>query len=384
VRLILVVGGALAALTTVVVAIPLLLLVGAPASASGCGGTGSIGGHPVPAGVELAARPAAQQTGVPEQALLALTYRETQWGQAAAGVPDDQAVAWLGDLAGSIDVTALGPGGTVATEVGRPQGIRLGDWINPQPIGGEHAVGFAQFLPSTWRSVGAAHQRPGGAAWNPYSPADALILAGYYLADLLNASGGNLTDAVQRYGTVNFQSAYAELRQTWRDVCAARFTVSDPFGGRCHPTTVQAYHAVELFTPDGLHHGIDLACQDGSPLFAVTAGQVFDVASGCINGARNGCGAGYGNHVVVRFRGRVPGDTGDHDYYVIYAHMRDAPLVHNGDQVQPGTQLGVQGDTGLSWGSHLHFEVDRDSWQTLKSIDPSPFLSPTISRTPQG
>jgi murein DD-endopeptidase MepM/ murein hydrolase activator NlpD len=381
VKLVAVAGGVLAAVAVVLVAVPLLFFgdrqVG---GAAACGGSGSIGGHAVPSGVELAARQAAQQTGVPELALLALTYRETGWGQAAQGVPDDVAAAWLGDLAGAVDQAAIAPGGTVAALVGRPAGVHLGDWLNPQPVGGEHAAGFAQFLPSTWRSLAAAHVRP-GRGWDPYNPADALTLAGFYLADLLKASGGDLAGAVRRYGTQDFPSAYDELRQTWKEACAAGFGAGDPFGGLCRPATMQAYGAVELFTPDGRHHGIDIACQVGAPLFSVTAGRVFDVASGCANGARNTCGAGYGNHVVVAFRGRVPGDASDHDYYVIYAHMLTAPAVRAGEEVQPGTMLGLQGDSGLSWGSHLHFEVDRDAWQTVRSVDPGPFLAASISRT---
>ncbi len=374
-------AGALAVVSVVLVAVPLLFFASPPPSAAACGGTGSIGGHAVPAGVEVAARQAAQQTGVPELALLALTYRETAWGQAAQGVPDDQAAAWLGDLAGAVDQAAIAAGGPVATLVDRPQGIRLGDWVNPQPVGAEHAAGFAQFLPSTWRAVGAAHARPGRAAWDPYSPADALTLAGYYLADLLKTSGGDLAGAVRRYGTQDFQAAYDELRGTWKEACAAGFGAGDPFGGLCRPITMQAYGAVELFTPDGRHHGIDIACQPSAPLFSVTAGEVFDVASGCANGARNACGAGYGNHVVVVFRGRIPGDASDHDYYVVYAHMLGTPAVRARERVQPGTELGLQGDSGLSWGSHLHLEVDRDAWQTLRSVDPDPFLAASISRT---
>ncbi len=139
-------------------------------------------------------------------------------------------------------------------------------------------------------------------------------------------------------------------------------------------TTLQAYGAVELITPDGRHHGIDIACQEGAPIFSVTAGTVFDVAQGCTNGAVDRCGGGYGNHVVVRLRGKVPGDTTDHDYYVIYAHLLTTPLVSRGERVQLGTELGLQGDSGLSWGSHLHFEVDRDQLNTLRSIDPISFL----------
>ena len=64
--------------------------------------------------------------------------------------------------------------------------------------------------------------------------------------------------------------------------------------------------------------------------------------------------------------------------------MLTTPLVSRGQQVQLGTPLGQQGDSGLSWGSHLHLEVDRDSWNTLRSIDPSVLLPPSIARTAQG
>jgi murein DD-endopeptidase MepM/ murein hydrolase activator NlpD len=167
------------------------------------------------------------------------------------------------------------------------------------------------------------------------------------------------------------------------DACVTGVVTGDPFGGLCRPTTLQAYGAVELFTPDGRHHGIDIACQEGASIFSVTGGAVFDVASGCANGGRDTCGAGYGNHVVVRVHGRVQGDLSDHDYFVVYGHLLIAPLVGPGQEIQPGTQLGQQGDSGLSWGSHLHFEVDRDAWNTLRSIDPSPFLPPGISRVAQ-
>jgi murein DD-endopeptidase MepM/ murein hydrolase activator NlpD len=368
---------------TALITVPLLFGAVSPSVPVACGGSGSIDGHAVPAGVEAAARTAALRVGVDELVLLAVTYRETHWGQARAAVPDDQALAWLGGLATDVDRAALGAGGASAVLVGRPAGVALGDWIDPIPVGTEHAIGFAQFLPSTWSAVAGSHPRPAGGAWDPYSPPDALTLAGYYLAGLLTAANGDVDAAVRSYGTADFPSALAQLRATWRTACAADVTTGDPFGGLCRPKTLQAYSAIELFTPDGRHHGIDIACQVGATEFSVTAGVVFDVASGCPNGAHDVCGAGYGNHVVVRFHGRVPGDAEDHDYFVIYGHLLTTPLVGRGQQVQPGTPLGQQGDSGLSWGSHLHFEVDRDAWNTLRSIDPSVLLPSWISRTAQ-
>jgi hypothetical protein len=374
---------AIAVCGAALLAVPLLFATGSRLTATACGGTGSIDGHVVPPGVESAARAAALRTGMDELVLLAVTYRETHWGQATAGVPDDQALAWLGDLASAVDRAALGAGGATATLVGRPQGVALGDWADPIPVGADHALGFAQFLPTTWRAVAAAHAQPAGGIWDPYSPLDALTLAGYYLADLVKAANGDIDAAVRRYGTADFPSALAQLRSTWQAACATAVTAGDPFGGLCRPRTLQAYGAVELFTPDGRHHGIDLACQEGATEFSVMTGVVFDVASGCPNGLHDRCGAGYGNHVVVRFRGRLPGDAEDHDYFVIYGHMLTTPLVSRGQQVQPGAALGQQGDSGLSWGSHLHLEIDRDSWNTLHSIDPSVLLPSWISRTAQ-
>src|SRR5437660_5514213 len=304
-KLLAVAGGSVAAMAGTLVAVPLLFSGQPSAQRSACGGTGTIDGHAVRSGVETAARLAATRTGVDELVLLAVTYRETHWGEAAAGVPDEQALAWLGDLAADVDRVALAPGGASAVLVGRPAGVALGDWADPIPVAGEHALGFAQFLPSTWRAVAAVHPRPGGGAWDPYAPPDALTLAGYYLASLLKTANGDVDAAVRSYGTAAFPSALAQLRSTWTAACAANVMAGDPFGGQCRPRTLQAYGAVELFTPDGKHHGIDIACQEGATEYSVTAGVVFDVASGCPNGTHDSCGAGYGNHVVVRFHGRV-------------------------------------------------------------------------------
>lgn len=378
-----VIVAAAVATVMVLVVVPLIFLAGRGPGDGSCAGTGSIEGQVVPAGIELVARQAARTAGVDELALLVLTFRATRWGHAERALPDDQVLVWLGDLVASVDRAAMAAGGPVAELVGRPAGVRLGDWANPEPVGEEHAVGFAQFLPSTWRQVSAAHPRPGG-AWDPYSPADALSLAGFYLKDLLKASGGDVAAAVWRYGTPGFESAYDELRRTWRTVCAAALAAGDPFGGLCRPRTLQAYGAVELITPDGRHHGIDVACDAAAPLFSVTGGVVFDVAAGCENGARDRCGAGYGNHVVVRFTGRLPADVAEHDYFVVYGHLLTAPRVRRGEEVRAGSELGLQGDTGLSWGSHLHLEIDRDAWDTLRSVDPGPLLPPWISQVPLG
>ena len=66
-------GGGLAMLAASLLAVPLLFTSGPSATASDCGGTGSIDGRTLPPGVEVAARTAAQRTGVDELVLLAVT-----------------------------------------------------------------------------------------------------------------------------------------------------------------------------------------------------------------------------------------------------------------------------------------------------------------------
>jgi hypothetical protein len=55
------------------------------------------------------------------------------------------------DIRATIDTAALQPGGATAALLGLPDGTRIGDWVNPQAVGAEHAMGFMRVLPSTWR-----------------------------------------------------------------------------------------------------------------------------------------------------------------------------------------------------------------------------------------
>jgi murein DD-endopeptidase MepM/ murein hydrolase activator NlpD len=85
-----------------------------------------------------------------------------------------------------------------------------------------------------------------------------------------------------------------------------------------------------------MHTGIDLAGPYGSPIRAVTAGEVIEA----------GRESGYGYMVKIRHA------DGTVTYY---AHMSKI-LVYSG-HVTAGEQIGKEGNTGHSTGPHLHFEV---------------------------
>lgn len=46
----------------------------------------------------------------------------------------------------------------------------------------------------------------------------------------------------------------------------------------------------------------------------------------------------------------------------VYAHLRYTPMVSPGDVVSQGQQIGNKGNTGQSFGAHLHFEVHRGAF----------------------
>jgi murein DD-endopeptidase MepM/ murein hydrolase activator NlpD len=73
------------------------------------------------------------------------------------------------------------------------------------------------------------------------------------------------------------------------------------------------------------------------PYKAVHAGQVTSA----------GYQGGYGYAITVKH---------DDGTEVIYAHSRRL-LVKKGDVVQAGQVIGEVGNTGFSWGTHLHIET---------------------------
>jgi murein DD-endopeptidase MepM/ murein hydrolase activator NlpD len=103
-----------------------------------------------------------------------------------------------------------------------------------------------------------------------------------------------------------------------------------------------------------MHPGIDLAGAYGTPIYATADGTV--VRAGWNSG-------GYGNMVEL-----------DHGRGITtrYGHM-SAVLVHEGDHVTRGEQIGRMGSTGRSTGNHLHYEVRIDG----RPVNPIPFMKST-------
>ncbi|MBO5929647.1 MAG: M23 family metallopeptidase [Clostridia bacterium] len=110
------------------------------------------------------------------------------------------------------------------------------------------------------------------------------------------------------------------------------------------------------------HKAIDLGREHltGEPVIAHTAGKVVFCQTGHKNNKGATGNASYGNCVKI--------DHG-HGYSTLYAHLATVK-VKNGEKVKQGQVIGTMGNTGNSYGMHLHFEVRLDN----KRIDPMPYL----------
>jgi murein DD-endopeptidase MepM/ murein hydrolase activator NlpD len=103
-----------------------------------------------------------------------------------------------------------------------------------------------------------------------------------------------------------------------------------------------------------IHKGIDLSTyRSGDPIVATADGQVvqvdYDVAGG------------FGNYIIIKHK---------HGFYTRYGHLQSF-RVTKGQRVQQGDIIGHIGNTGLSTGPHLHYEVHIGS----DVVDPAKYLN---------
>ena len=127
-----------------------------------------------------------------------------------------------------------------------------------------------------------------------------------------------------------------------------------PFKGRNRVTQPYTYNT---FSANG-HGGIDIVGDDNSIIYAVEPGSVTMIS--LWDGKTKTGTQSYGNLVVVT-------DSNNCRHY--YAHLKSI-AVSNGQYVFVGTKIGVMGNTGNSFGAHLHYEV-RTGKTTSTRVNPA-------------
>ncbi len=111
------------------------------------------------------------------------------------------------------------------------------------------------------------------------------------------------------------------------------------------------------FGPRGgdVHYGLDIAKGGTVPIVAAADGVVI----------RSYYSSSYGEVVFISHN--IDGKQ----YTTVYAHMRSRSVVQ-GQTVAKGQQVGIMGNSGLSFGQHLHFELHEGPWTPGKdnAVDP--------------
>ncbi len=115
-----------------------------------------------------------------------------------------------------------------------------------------------------------------------------------------------------------------EHKQESKFVWAIKGEISSPFGERWGKT----------------HEGIDIAANLGDNIIAAASGVV----------TFSGWQTGYGKIIVI--------DNGE-GFETYYAHCSEL-LASSGDFVDKGEVIALVGNTGVSTGPHLHFEIRKD------------------------
>ena len=172
----------------------------------------------------------------------------------------------------------------------------------------------------------------------------ALVLAGFVLAGV---AGSFLFVAVSATASTGSSSQPGPsgpvLPGSWVVPVSDAYTVTSWYGYRTDAVPHQ-------------HNGVDLAMAGGCGSVVVAAN------SGTVTYAAWADG-GWGNRVViVHPDGTTTG----------YAHLQDNSfVVHPGQTVQTGAPLGLEGNTGVGTGCHLHFETFINGVR----VDPVPFMA---------
>ena len=94
------------------------------------------------------------------------------------------------------------------------------------------------------------------------------------------------------------------------------------------------------------HHGIDIVAKEGEPILAAASGVVVF----------SGWTYEFGNLLIL-----YHGDN----YFTHYGHNQQN-FKKQMDIINRGEVIGLVGNTGISLGPHLHFEV----WRKFKAVDP--------------
>lgn len=273
------------------------------------------------------------------------------------------------------EVGAGNQGATVAlaTSMQEAKLLRLASRANPDSLNYPHD----DVAKGDHDSVGPFQQRD---AWGPM--ADRMAVEPSATMFFKGGKGGQrgllavpgwrdmrVGQAAQAVQVSAFPDAYAQWEPLARALVAGSNVTCDAGGGTvpagewAMPLAKGSYRITSPYGPrpcngcSKFHGGVDLGAPEGTPIYAAAAGRV--IWSGMYPSGSGGMET-YGNLIVIDHGGGVT---------TMYAHQ--SKLIAQRDAVVAGgQQIGAVGNTGRSFGAHLHLETRIDGTR----VDPVQFL----------
>lgn len=156
---------------------------------------------------------------------------------------------------------------------------------------------------------------------------------------------GDMMHLVNTDGTTTL--AYPTSGDIWRLANTGSGPGPEPGAGRFvwpFPlSTVSSEYGPREGGYSSVHQGIDLAPGNGADIPAAGSGIVH----------QNGWHSNFGNLMIIRH----PPVGASGDLFTVYAHRQEQSGPGAGSPVNKGQIIGKVGNTGASFGAHLHFET---------------------------
>ncbi len=210
----------------------------------------------------------------------------------------------------------------------------------------DRAVGPAQFLPGSWRTMGQDGNRDGIA--DPHNVFDAALAT---VAHLCLATPGDYTtpeDLARAVGGYNNSADYVAVVLGWIDYYRT-FQFTDGTitadGLYTFPLPTDAVTVNQIRRTHHDYPASDLAVAEGTPVYAAHPGTVTALHSPCADIDRCRCGWG------------VTIDGFDSHRYTFCHGQHLTPEMAVGRAVAAGEAVMASGNTGNSTGPHLHFQI---------------------------
>ncbi len=176
------------------------------------------------------------------------------------------------------------------------------------------------------------------------------ILSGKKSQDMMDEEdihSGDLTEDVPETAeqgdvpeSLDDESVINEIKSRYTFSLPVDGRLSSPYGYRINPVTGKL----------SFHHGVDIDAEAGTGIKAALDGVVTETGSEKI----------YGNYIRIKHADGLE---------TLYAHCSEL-IAQVGNPVSRGTTIARVGNTGLSVGTHLHFEIRKDG----KTLDPAKII----------